>query len=126
MFGLETYTDDGRKAVAKKPTMWMSNSPLLLKELTVRCDGLHAHQHLTENRANACENYPLDLVHAILRGIAATMDARRAMNGMQENQWNVLLNLQMNDPVTYDEPDHPAQIEPSVLLGDDGCHDGLD
>ena len=60
MYGLETYTDDGKNAFAKTPTMFMSNSPILLKGLTLRCDGLHAHQHLTENRAKACENYPLD------------------------------------------------------------------
>ena len=100
--------------------MWMSNSPVLLKELTLRCDGLHPHQHLTENRAKACENYPIDLVHAILRGIAKTMDARRAMHEMQETAWNVMLNLQINDPVNYSQPDDLPEIEPSTLYGDDG------
>ena len=41
------------------------------------------------------------------------------MNDLQQTEWNVLLNLQTNNPVYHDEPSDLGPIEPSVLHGDD-------
>ena len=50
-FGLTTKTRDGGKALAKKPTRFMSNSKTMLRELDRSCSGAHKHEHLMGGRA---------------------------------------------------------------------------
>ena len=78
-YGLMTPGPNGEPMLAKKPTMWASSSPQMLQRLSRRCKGDHEHQHLVGGRAKAAENYPLDLVTEILRGMRDTAD--------HEEQW---------------------------------------
>ena len=56
--GLTTWNEDGSYSPALKPTMWMSNSPMMLSQLGKRCDMTHEHTHLMSGRAKEAENYP--------------------------------------------------------------------
>ena len=95
----------------------MSNSPVILKELAVRCSGRHSHQHLTENRAKECENYPLDLINAILDGIAKTADMKDAIVDMNTSAWNMTLSMHAANPAQIVES---PTLPKSVLPCDDG------
>ena len=59
---------------AKKPTRWMSSSPNMIKRLSRRRQGDHVHQHLVGGRAKAAENYPIELITEMLRGMGDTAD----------------------------------------------------
>ena len=48
----------------------------MLDRLRRRCQRDHVHQQLVSGRANAAENYPLELVVEILRGMRDTADKR--------------------------------------------------
>ena len=72
--GLLTPGPGGVPMPAKKPTRWASPSPQTLKRLSQRCSQTHEHQQLVGGRAKACENYPLELITGILRGIRDTAD----------------------------------------------------
>ena len=73
-YGLLTPDANGTPTPAKKPTRWMSSSPHMIKRLSKRCGGDHAHQHLVSGRAKAAEDYSLELISEILRGIRDTAD----------------------------------------------------
>ena len=73
-YGLLTPGPDGQPTPAKKPTRWMSSSPHMLKRLSRRCQGDHANQHLVGGRAKLAENYPIELITEILRGMRDTAD----------------------------------------------------
>ena len=73
-YGLLTPGPGGVPMAAKKPTRWASSSPHMLKRLSKRCSKTHVHQQLVGGRAKACENYPLELITEILRGIRDTAD----------------------------------------------------
>ena len=73
-YGLLTPDSQGEPTPAKKPTRWMSSSPHMLKRLSKRCKGLHVHQHLIGGRAKAAEDYSLDLISEIIRGMRDTAD----------------------------------------------------
>ena len=73
-YGLLTPDAHGNPTPAKKPTRWMSSSPHMLKRLSRRCSGDHIHQHLVGGRAKAAEDYSLELVTEILRGMRDTAD----------------------------------------------------
>ena len=73
-YGLLTPDAHGNPTPAKKPTRWMSSSPHMLKRLSRRCSGDHVHQHLVGGRAKAAEDYSLELVTDILRGMRDTAD----------------------------------------------------
>ena len=73
-YGLLTHGPDGTPMPAKKPTRWASSSPHMLKRLSKRCSQTHVHQQLVGGRAKKCEDYPLDLITEILRGIRDTAD----------------------------------------------------
>ena len=75
-YGLLTPDAQGRPTPAKKPTRWMSSSPFMLQRLSRRCKGDHVHQHLVGGRAKAAEDYSIELVTEILRGIRDTADAQ--------------------------------------------------
>ena len=120
MFGLETVTDTKESMPAKKPTMWMCNSPLMLHELSVRCDNSHSHQHLTENRAKACEDYPLERIRAIIRGMQRTADANDAVRSMNTEAWNLTMSLRTHDPGVKISDEDAAAVPASTLKTDDG------
>ena len=73
--GLVTPGDNGQSMPAKKPTMWASSSPHMLKRLNMRCPGDHDHQHLMGGRAANAAFYPPKLISNILRGMRDTADA---------------------------------------------------
>ena len=73
-YGLLTPNADGVPTPAKKPTRWMSSSAMMLKRLSRRCSGNHVHQHLVGGRAKAAEDYSVQLVTDILRGMRDAAD----------------------------------------------------
>ena len=58
-----------------KLRMCLSSSPFMLDRLSRRCAGDHVHQHLVGGRAKAAEDYSIELVTEILRGVRDTADA---------------------------------------------------
>ena len=73
-YGLLTPDLDGNPTPAKKPTRWMSSSSHMINRLSRRCSKTHQHQHLVGGRAKAAEDYSLELVTEIIRGIRDTAD----------------------------------------------------
>ena len=71
MYGLLTPSELDRDilAPAKKSTRFMSNYPVMLDQLKLRCDKTHSHQPLTGGRCADAARYPAKLVHAILKGM---------------------------------------------------------
>ncbi len=70
-FGLETTTADGRRALAMKPTRFMSSAPAVLEALSRRCQGGHAHAPLLGGtRAKDAAVYPPGLCRATAQGAA--------------------------------------------------------
>ena len=55
---------------AKKPTKFMTNSKVIGRELSRRCDGSHVHQALIDGRAKDAARYPPALCRALCRGIS--------------------------------------------------------
>ena len=82
-YGLLTTNGDGVPTPAKKPTRWMSSSAMMLKRLSRRCSGKHVHQHLVGGRAKAAEDYSVQLVTGILRGMRDTADLEEEMGRLQ-------------------------------------------
>ena len=74
-YGLLTPDANGVPTAAKKPTRWMISSPFMLHRLSRRCSGNHIHQHLVGGRAKAAEDYSIELITDILRGMRDTSDA---------------------------------------------------
>ena len=73
-YGLLTPGPNGEPMPAKKPTKWASSSSHMLKRLARRCQKDHTHQQLVGGRAKQNENYSLDLIVEILRGMRDTAD----------------------------------------------------
>ena len=73
-YGLFTPGPDGEPMPAKKPTRWMSSSPHMLKRLSRRCQGDHAHQNLVGGRDKSADNYPSELSTQMLWGMRDTAD----------------------------------------------------
>ena len=73
-YGLLTPGPGGVPTPAKKPTRWMSSSAQMIKRLSRRCSKTHVHQQLVGGRAKACEDYSIELVTDILRGMRDTAD----------------------------------------------------
>ena len=76
-------TGDEPVRLVKKPTKWMTNSPILAKLLQARCNGQHEHERLEgSSRTKQAESYPVSLVKAILNKVHQTkrmkMDANMA------------------------------------------------
>ena len=90
-YGLLTPNAEGIPTPAKKPTRWMSSSPQMVKRLSRRCSGTHVHQHLVGGRAKAAEDYSLELVTDILRGIRDTAD--------HEEEWGDATDQELNSAV---------------------------
>ena len=67
MFGLETWGRNRAQLVlAKKPTIFMSNSRPIGSELKRRGDGGHEYQPLVHGRAKDAAHYPPVLCRAII------------------------------------------------------------
>ena len=90
-YGLLTPGPNGKPMAAKKPTKWMSSSPHMLKRLSKRCSKNHAHQQLVGGRAKAAENYPLELITQILRGMRDTADF--------EEEWGDAMEVDLDNAV---------------------------
>ena len=66
----------GEECFVKKPTRFLTNSPLLGIELNRNCQGKHRHIELTgSGRTKKSEVYPDDLCKAILSGLVKQMKA---------------------------------------------------
>ena len=65
----------GDEGLARKPTGWLSNSPIILEELNVQCTNDHKHASLENGRANQAAMYPEKLCYAVLRGVRRQMVA---------------------------------------------------
>ena len=90
-YGLLTPGPEGAPIAAKKPTKWMSSSPHMLKRLSKRCSKNHVHQQLVGGRAKDAENYPLELITQILRGIRDTADF--------EDEWGDAMEVDVDNAV---------------------------
>ena len=84
MYNLMTHGEDGSPMLAKKPTRWASSSPWMLKRLSRRCSKDHIHQQLVGGRAKSAEDYPLELITQILRGMRDTADFAEEWGGETE------------------------------------------
>ena len=93
MFGLMTADGHGGTLPAKKPTRWMSNSPWMLKELDIKCDGLHQHQNLMGGRAAAAAFYPPQLLRAIIRGMAKTKDVKMGIHALVDSLNSIIATI---------------------------------
>ena len=111
---------------ALKPTTVISNSCTMLEELKRRCDKSHVHQSLVGGRASAAENYPIDLIMAIIRGMAKTNQAMaHAHDNGTAHRENVLSMNACNPP----EPTDATQIvdvPAPKLISKDGKPFGID
>lgn len=75
-YGLLVPGPDGQLLPAKTPTKWASNSPWMLARLSRRCQRDHPHQPLLGGKSKSAENYSIELIVEILRGIRDTQDQR--------------------------------------------------
>ena len=99
-YGLLTPGTDGVPMRAEKSTKWASSSPHMLKRLSKRCQKDHVHQQLVGGRAKGAENYPLDLISEILRGIRDTADFEEEWGDETEKDLEtaMLTNSLFHDP----------------------------
>ena len=73
--------------LVKKPTKWMTNSPILAKLLQARCNGQHEHDRLEgSSRTRRAESYPVSLVKAILNKIHQTKRMKMDANMSKDPQ----------------------------------------
>ena len=129
MYGLTTtkdYKRDGPRMPALKPTMWMSNSPIMLHELTRRCDRQRDHQHLLAGRATDAENYPLDLVLAIIRGMAKTTQAKEIAKQTGVEHWENILSMTTTTSTDVPHTKETVDVPHSTLSCDDGQKINID
>ena len=63
----------------KKPTMWITNSKEIAKQLQRRCNGAHTHVPLMGGKAHQAEVYPPQLCRAILRGLRRELCQAKAV-----------------------------------------------
>ena len=66
---MEQSNPEGEVMAIKKPTRWMSNSPLISHNLSRRSEKNHDHLHLRGGRARQAQVYPQELCTAILEGL---------------------------------------------------------
>ena len=80
-FGMKSKDAEGEGPVLK-PTVFMTNSTEVKKELSQRCRGCERHVHLIEGRAAAAQIYPPMLCRALCRGVIAQakVDAQDMMS----------------------------------------------
>ena len=94
MYGLTTpTTKGGPRLPAKKPTRFMTNSPMMRDRLSRTCDGLHRHQQLVGGRCRDAAFYPLPLVRAIVLGMKDTRDAAAAGKIFAQERRDILSSV---------------------------------
>ena len=69
MMGLTTKGPNGEAARAMKPTRFMTNSECIAYQLEQKCDKQHEHQPLTQGRAEAAAQYPVEMCERIIDGM---------------------------------------------------------
>ena len=67
-FGM-TQVDECGEHLFMKPTGYLTNSPKIATELSLRCTTDHHHVQLMGGRASAAEVYPAQLSEAKIRGL---------------------------------------------------------
>ena len=79
--GMRVRVVDGEDSLVYKPTGWLSNSSIVLEELSKQCTNVpgnpnnHQHANLQNGRAKSAAIYPEGLCYAILRGVRRQMVA---------------------------------------------------
>ena len=77
------------------------------------------HQHLGGERAKEAENYPVELIRAILRGMSRTTEAMHAVNLSVQAEWDTIMRVAHN--VDKEMPDcNNDNIPPSTLATTEG------
>ena len=101
-------TDEQGEGSVKKPDTFMTNSPMIAKELSQICNGGHRHVHLVSGRAKHAQVYPEDLCLAILRELKCQLTIDKKLRPHEpllqvceesDTRFHELLNL--NDDVEY-------------------------
>lgn len=82
-FGMVAADDQGHAGPVFKPTRWLTNSPMLAKELSqYTCLRNHRHVHLLGGRASGAAVYPPRLCAAVARGIGDQL--RQALQSLNQ------------------------------------------
>ena len=86
----------------------------MLNELTRLCTGDHKRGHLLGGKAKQAENYPLDLILAILRGMDRTTKALKSVNIALEADWGAVMKQAVETAPGI--PDNPDALTPPSSL----------
>ena len=111
-----TVDKDGNQGLARKPTRFVSNSRYMIEELTRKCSRDHVHVPLEGGRAGPAAIYPLELLIAILKGIARTRDAISAVRGQQVEDYEVVLSLATAEADLHGKPDAGTEALPTTKI----------
>jgi hypothetical protein len=113
-FGLTTSSRAGDRALAKKPTRFMSSSPAILEALARRCRGGHDHSPLLGGtRARDAAAYPPGLCRAIAQG--ATEQLRRDDRARSVDRLLAVRSGPASTEVHCDEPQDRVRDEGDEL-----------
>ena len=118
MFGLKTWGRDGKPAIARKKTRFMSNAKEILAAISRKCDGEHLHQPLLSGRAGPAAVYPPALCQAMCRGLVRQLH-------MQKGNVKSLLKLQKGDTIG-EAPEQEENIPEMEKAWDDVSGKELD
>ena len=77
MFGLKTWDIEGKPALAKKRTRFMSSASDILTEIGKTCDNSHVHQQLLSGRAGPAAVYPPAWCRAMCKGLIKQLHMKR-------------------------------------------------
>ena len=108
--------ENGETLPARKTTGWMTNSPEIAEELckyqcstrTTNITGeYHEHAQFISGTARACENYPDELVVAMLRGLEKQLGADKRL---QLNGFEIGYNVDP-EPLDWDDPELEEYVD---------------
>ena len=97
-FGQHTWDSEGNKAYARKRTGFVTNCEEIYENLSRECPGKHRHFPLIGGRALHCAQYPVRLVHAVLRGLKCALVRIGALDSLEAGP-------------TVEEPCPAAQVD---------------
>ena len=118
VFGLKTWSMDGKSWKPAMKTRFMSNSPEILSELTRKCDEEHRHQQLLGSARPTCGSVPEGLCRAICMGL---------MKGLRNKECHVKKILEMTEHTTRGEiPEEETVDIDDVEAWDDVTGKALD
>ena len=129
MYGLTTPAEGSttERLPAMKPTRFMTNSVFMRDQLSLKCDKSHVHQPLVGGRCRDAAFYPLQLVEAILQGMALTADhdaktiasmmGCRAMEEERKDTIGAVTKAASTIPSTDDEKPVPTSSVKKVAGG---------